>query len=242
MKAVSLIIVLALLAGCEKDNQWDCFTSYGEDMAETRNLEPFTEIYTDDKIDIIYRYSDSYSVDVHFGDKVIKHIETSVSNQSLKITNNAKCNWVRDLSKKPKVIVYAPAFSLLENHGVGDIVFEDTLHTEEFTYDQWHSNGSVVLILNVNLSRIIMNTGASDVLVTGFSDESRAYSSCSGKLDAAGLKSDVTLVNNSSIQDMKVHAGSYLFGKITKSGDIKYAGEPSAIDTDILGTGTVHPL
>lgn len=242
MRIVGFILFLALCLGCAKDNQWDCFTSYGDNTTELRTLTPFTGIYTDDKIDIVYRYSPNYVAEVSFGDKVIKHIETSVKSGSLRITNNAKCNWVRDLSKKPKVIVYAPTIELLENYGVGDIVFEDTVRTDHFTYDQWNSNGSVDLLLKVSVARIIINTGVSDIAVIGSADESRLYSASSGKIDASRLISDVTLVNNSSTQDIKVYTGSYLFGKITKSGYIRYAGNPVTIDRDITGTGSIVPL
>jgi hypothetical protein len=242
MKNTSLILFVLFCAGCAKENQWDCFTSFGDDTTELRTLTPFTGVYTDDKIDIVYRYSLSYSAEVSFGDKVIKHVETKVDGGSLQITNNAKCNWVRNLSKKPKVVIYAPSFDLLENHGVGNITFEDTLRTEHFTYDQWNSNGSVDLLIDASYARFIVNTGVSAVNVVGSADEIRIYSAGSGKFDSRRLIGGVTLVNNSSNQDIKVFTGSYLFGKITKSGDIKYLGSPSTIDSDITGTGVIVPL
>jgi hypothetical protein len=242
MKKVFAISAIFLVLGCEKENRWDCFTSFGEEVTEYRPMEPFSVLITDSDIDIEYRYSEEYGAEVTFGDNVIKHIETQWTSGELLLTNAAKCNWVRDLSKKPKIVVYAPNLEKLENRGVGDIVFRDTLFAEAFTYEQWNANGAVKLLLNGQVVRLLLNSGITETQVSGYTDEARIYSSCGSKIYAEGLESPLTLVNNSSTQPMQVYSDSYLFARIGNRGDIRYAGNPDQIDQDISGTGQVLPL
>ncbi len=242
MRQTVVILLSLLICGCAKENRWDCFKSYGDEVTETRSISAFDAVFIDQRVDFEYRYSDNYLVEVIFGENIIEHIKTKVEEGSLQITNDATCNWVRDLSKKPLVRVYAPRFSYMENRASGDIEFVDTLVTETFTYEQWESNGVTTLKLNNNLSQIIMHVGFTDVTVIGETDRAELYSAATGRLNARDLISPITLTNNSSIQDIQLFASEYLYGEINERGSIFYAGDPPEIDANVSGSGVLEPL
>ncbi len=238
-----LIFLLPLfLFSCAKENQGDCFKSYGDEITETRMIPEFNAIYTGDKIDIVYRQSTAFYVEVSFGENIIHHIKTEVVDGVLNLSNNARCNWVRDLSKKPEVVVYAPGFSLLENRGTGNIEFADALEWDKFVYDQWDSNGNVLLRLDVADAEIQMHTGSSRVEVRGIAGKALLYSACFGKLFASEFITPFAGVNNSSFQPMEVYSNGYLYGAIYARGDIRYAGNPTEIVSVIEGSGRLLPL
>ncbi len=239
---IKLIILSLIWMGCAKENQWDCTKSYGDEITEEREIPAFTGIFTSDRVDILYRYSAAYSLEVRFGENIIHHIKTEVVDGTLEISNDAKCNWVRDLTKIPEVTVYAPFFDAIENRGTGDITFVDTLMTDRFDYNQWESNGNVHFILKVNDAHIYMHTGNNRVDVFGLSNNANLYSACSGKMFAAELIAPITFVNNSSIQPMEIYSGEYLYGAIYSRGDILYKGQPAQIDSEIQGSGRIRPL
>ncbi len=237
-----LLIFALILMGCAKENRWDCTKSFGEDIVEVRQIPSFTEIYTIDRVDIIYRHSASYSLEVRFGENIIHHIKTDVVDGTLQISNDAKCNWVRDLTKTPEVTIFAPSFDAIENRGTGNIDFKDTLTTARFDYNQWDANGNVFFLLNVDEAHLNMHTGNCRVEVFGRAGNANLYSACSGRMFAADFTSPITFVNNSSIQPMEIYSSGYLYGAIYSRGDILYKGQPDQIDAEIQGSGEIRPL
>ncbi len=237
------ILSLLLLSSCEKDNRWDCVKSLGDNKTEVRSLPPFTALYTDDKIDITYRYAEDFAAEVTFGENILPHIETVVRNGALYITNNARCNWVRDLSVKPLIILYAPTFSYMENRGTGHITFEDTLHAETFLYEEWQANGEVQLLLKTTASAsIFKHTGSTALNVCGIAAQASIYNASTGKLNATCLQSNYVECNNSSIQDLQVYSSGYLFAIIYERGNVLYSGNPTQIEQVLVGTGRVKPV
>ncbi len=242
MRRVIIISLFLITAGCAKENRWDCFKSYGEKTTDSRVLGEFDSVFLESNLDVEYRYSTDFRVEVVFGDNIIEHIKTKVENRELKISNETTCNWVRDLSKRPLVKIYAPTLSYMENRCSGDITFVDTLRSDEFMYEQWECNGVANFLVKNELTAIIMHVGYCDVAVSGFTSQAELYSASVGRLRARNLISPVTLSNNSSIQDMELYAADYLYAEINLNGDIKYAGEPEVIDENISGEGKLSPL
>jgi hypothetical protein len=237
-----IIVILAnilLISGCAKDNRWDCFTGMGDMHTEVRELPAFDAIFTEDRIDFEYRYDSNYRIEVTFGENLLEHIHTEVVGNELRLGNDARCNWVRDLSKLPSVTLYAPHFSRFENRGNGEVVFKDTLRSSYFIYEEFEGNGDVSLLLHCDEVDIFQHTGRCRVLAKGQSDLVRMYSSGVGQLDGSALLSTSTLVNNSSFQDIRVNSSGYLFALITKQGDVCYTGSPTTLDINAEGSGQV---
>lgn len=241
-RSVYILFVGLLLLGCSKENRWDCFTSLGSIKSEFREVGEFHSIYISDRIDLEYRRSEDYRVEVIFGENILKHIKTDVSDGALTISNDARCNWVRDLSEHPLVRISAPSFDYFENRSTGDITFIDTLETVAFKYEQWESNGVAKLKVKNQETELVMHVGYCEIEIEGITELAQLYSAAVGKLKASKLQSPVTLANNAAIQEMRLFASEYLFAAINSSGDILYDGDPELIETDIVGSGSVSPL
>lgn len=242
MRKVLIIAIFLITAGCAKENRWDCFKSYGDKKTEQRFLGEFDSIFLKSNLDVEYHYSPEHRVEVVFGDNIIEHIKTEVENGELRLSNETTCNWVRDLSKRPLVKVYAPTLSYMENRCSGDITFVDTLRSGEFIYEQWECNGVANFLVENELTAIIMHVGYCDVTVSGNTGQAELYSAAAGRLRARNLISPITLSNNSSFQDLELYASEYLYAEINFGGDIKYAGAPQTIDENIKGSGKLAPF
>ncbi len=225
------------ITGCNKEDGWDCLKSFGDDVSEIRHPGNFDQIFLTGKVDLDYRYSDSCYVEVFFGENIIHHIETRLEGNSLYIANTAKCNWVRTLKKIPLVVVYAPTLSYLENTSSATITMHDTLISNDFLYEQRGSNGNVKLLLNTDSASIWAHTGYTGIIVSGRTNYAGLYNASVGILNASRLNSNITVVNNSSLQDLPCIANDYLFGEINLSGNILYWGDPENVDASINGSG-----
>lgn len=233
--------VILVVCGCTDHNEWDCLKSMGTETSEIRHTGNFEKVFMSDRINVSYRYSDTCYVEVKFGKNIIDRVKTRADNHILNISNTATCNWVRDLKKVPLVIIYAPSLMYISNASSANLMFEDTLTANDFWYEQYSSNGEVNLLLNNKKTRIYAHTGYSDIQVAGKTHHAGLYNASVGKMDATQLVADTAIVNNTSLQDLKCTATTYLFGEINLSGNILYRGNPTVVETSINGSGSVIP-
>lgn len=240
-RSLYIAIAILILSGCNKEEGWDCLKSYGDEITERRNLGKFDKVFVSDKINLDYRFSDSCYVEVSFGENIVHHIQTQVEGSSIYISNEATCNWVRSLKKIPLVTIYAPTLHYLYNTSSATLTMRDTLVSNDFLYEQRGSNGSAFLLVNTDSTTVLAHTGYTDIKVSGRTEFASLYNASVGKFDASLLNSNITLVNNSSLQDLPCVAEIYLFGEINLSGNILYSGHPELIDTNIYGSGRVMP-
>lgn len=236
-----IAIAIFMLCGCKKEESWDCLKSLGDETTEVRFPGNFNSIFISDKINLDYRFSDSCYVEVSFGENILHHIQTRVEGNSLYISNEATCNWVRSLKKIPLVTIYAPTLKYINNTSSATLTMRDTLVSNDFLYEQRGANGSANLLVNTDSTQVIAHTGYTAIRITGRTEFAGLYNASVGKLDASLLNSNITSVNNSSLQDLPCVAHHYLFGEINLSGNILYSGDPEHIDANIYGSGRLIP-
>lgn len=243
MKAIRIFIFfpVLLLWACSKDDG-GCFTSYGDTTSEMRFFDPFDAIYLEGRIDVEYRFDSVYRAEVVFGDKLIDQIKTDQWGSILYVSNDVRCNGLRDPGKVPIITIHAPRFNYMENKLAGDLTFRDTLRTSVFKYEQWQSNGEIALLLDTDTTRVFAHVGYTHISVVGRTDVAELYTGSSGPLDALHLIARIVMSNNSSVQDLTLYADEYLYGFIGRSGNIRYAGDPEVVETNLIGTGVVEPL
>lgn len=239
MRKIIWIFSVFLFFSCSEEKE--CFTGYGDTITETRDVEPFSAVYLSGRVDVDYRRASDYRIEVTFGDKIIQSIKTEVDAGILRVSNETTCNWLRDPGKFPKITLFAPDFVYLENRLSGDLTFRDTLLVESFKYEQWESNGEIKLLLHTDTARIYAHVGYTRLEVVGTTDRAEIYTGSSGPVLAHELRAQTVLSNNSSIQDLTVYSGEYLYGFIGRTGDILYSGDPATVEKTIVGTGEVKP-
>lgn len=230
-----------ILIGCARENREDCFTSTGSENTEVRVMPPFTSILAEDRVNITVRRDSAFYAEVIHGENMLQHVHTEVRDGELQIGYGARCNWVRDLGRRPLVVISAPSFARFENRGTGDINFADSLRTAHFTYEEYTANGKVNILLDTESAEILQHTGRTDLRISGRTESAGLYSAGQGKFDASELRARFANVNNSTFQDMRVRAAEYLYAFIGERGNICYFGDPDLIEREISGSGTVAP-
>lgn len=230
---------LMLLASCNRDTGWNCTRTLGNEITESRYIGHFTQLITYDRVDIAYRYADSCYVEVTYGKNMIGQIGTEREGHRLIISNNTTCNFIRNISVVPRVVIYAPTLSYIENHSAADITTLDTLRAAVFKYQQYAANGEVKLLLKTDTAKIYAHTGYTGITLIGSSFTAELYSASTGKFDASQFIAHQAYVNNTSIQDIRCVALDYLYAVIKRSGDIRYSGDPNLIETSLSGSGSL---
>ena len=94
-QAIGLIIIILFAISCSKMNPGDCFKNTGSVSTEVRVATPFYYLHMKNNVDVFLTYSQEYSIEVRAGKNIIQGIKTSIEGNTLSISNENTCNWIR---------------------------------------------------------------------------------------------------------------------------------------------------
>jgi hypothetical protein len=236
----SAIILLIILNGCDKEHAPDCLKRAGEMKSEDRTTGPFERIELRDYIQYDLVQSDGWHVEVEAPSNLLPGISTEVTDGRLLIRNRNTCNFVRSFRHRIHVRIHAPSFHHIENYATGDINVPAPLEDRYFRIENRNAAGLVTLRLDCDSADVLTHTGVCDVILRGTCDHIRLFGQGTGWMDASGLSAQTALVNNSSINFIRVRARDYLYAYTRFSGDIFSHGTPVQVEEKHEGSGTLH--
>jgi len=234
--------VVATLASCNREDSPDCFQSAGQTSAEYRDLADFSSVELNDYIQFELLDTNYYGVVITAPNNLINDIETEVIDGKLSVRNANRCNFVRSFKNRITVRICAPDFRDIQNYGTGNIISVNVLTGVLFSLDNRGAAGMQRLTINADTVNVSSHTGVSDAIIDGECEAAYLFCQGVGYIDARNLVANSAFVNNSSLNDVFVHAHDYLYGYIRFSGNIFYVGEPQAIDSLVEGAGAVQAL
>src|ERR1700748_1692479 len=97
-KRVLGILLITVLAGC-KAPVCDCFDSAGNPGSQVREVPFFTQIVTNDNVNVYISVGNPETVTIEGGGNLLSNIAANVSNGVLTLHNNNICNWLRSYKK-----------------------------------------------------------------------------------------------------------------------------------------------
>jgi hypothetical protein len=231
--AISYLLVIS----CNKENAPDCLKTSGKTDSEIRQTGPFNRIELRDYIHYELIDSAHTFVEIEGPENLIPKVRTDMDNGLLRISNANTCNFVRSFRHQITVRIYSPEFRNIQNYSTGNITSVNTLTGSSFQLDNRDAAGDITLRLAADTVRILSHTGVADTKVTGHCQTAHLFNQGIGRIDAAGLYSAYTFINNSSINDVHARAAQYLYALIECNGNIYCAGHPPHVDSDIEGNG-----
>jgi Putative auto-transporter adhesin, head GIN domain len=238
-RMMAALFCCALAASCNRENAPDCFQSAGTQETIQRDLDSFSSLELNDYIQYELLDTNYYGVLITAPGNLLSDIETIVADGVLKVENTNRCNFVRSFKNKITVRICAPDFIDIQNYATGDIVTIGSIQGSKFSIENRGAAGTQRLSLYADTVNVATHTGVCDAIVEGACTSVYLFNQGLGTIDSRDLVSRYAYVNNSSLNDVYVHASDYLFGYVQFSGSIFYLGNPSSIDTDIEGEGDV---
>ena len=234
---IHLLFALLIFSSCS--DMGDCFHGKGDSGIEERTLEPIRGIYLTSNINLIIHPNQSQlRMRVTGGSHLLENIETRAENGTLFIKNHNRCNWVRSFKSKITVEIWTDQLnSIYLENSTGDVIVDDSIHSDNFRLDCFGSMGSVSLLLNCPTATIALHNGPSDITVGGIASVQYNYNAGFGKVDCRNLVSQDIYINNKGTNNTWVNSHSLLEATIEHNGNIYYTGEPSTIKENIIGKG-----
>lgn len=226
-----------LLSSCSKDHLFDFTKSTGPVVSETRQCNSFSRLHLDDNVDIILHTDTTPFLKVTAGQNLLEGIITEVSENTLYVKNENRCNWVRSFKNRYTVEVGLAQPEMISYYGSGTVTCADTIRSDDFTFDCWNGSGSVDLLLDCGTVRLSIHNGRCDLRASGESGVTYLFLNDTGYLLTGDLRSGYCYVRNSGTGDILLNVEKELGVEIFYYGSVFYRGDPYRIDRNITGSG-----
>ncbi len=234
---ILLIILLLILWSCSKDNLFDCFKGVGRTVKDERNISHFNGIHLRSDLNLILIQDSTNKIIVEAGENMQDGIKTRFVNNMLDISNENKCNWVRDYDKPMNVYVHFRKLDSLYYSGSGDINCSNTWKNDSIKIIVFEGGGSINLSINTYKSQFNLRYGTVDLNISGISQVNFISSSGYGPVNCSALQSVFTYIHNASTNNCFVYTTFHLEAKISSVGDIYYKGNPQTVTENTTGSG-----
>ena len=185
----------------------------GEFAVENRDLPNFTELYLGIAADVTIISGQKSKCQISADDNLLPLILTECTGGALRIS--AKDNY--SSARKIAIKVETPLLTRAENNGSGNI------DLAEVTRDK------IELVIN----------GSGGITANGKVVELNATINGSGSVQAANLQADIVKIGIQGSGNVDVNSIDALTAEINGSGNIKYIGTPSKLNTRVRGSGTI---
>ena len=203
---------------------------------ETREVTGFQGVAVSGSIRVELSEGD-FAVKLRGDDNVLPLITTAVESQVLRIESE------ESFSSTAGVTAYIslPELHALHLEGSAEIVGQTLFQGEELKIA---NSGSGKLILQAQFERLRANSsGSGDIELTGSVGEQEISLSGSSEYRAGELecRGDTT-VNLTGSGDCTVQVGGALNVQVAGSGNVLYRGEPSSVNSNVSGSGSISKL
>jgi len=231
---------MLFLASCSKQNPGDCFKSTGTITIEKRDLGAFKYLHMMNNVDVYLAYSPTYSVEVRAGENVLPGIKTTISENTLSISNENTCNWIRSYEKPIEVYIGTPRLDSIVYEASGNLTSTNQFVADSIQLDVLEGAGSIDLWINMVRSRWNLHYGTVDLNVRGTSHISYLYSGGYGPADLRNLQTVFTYMTSNSTNNCFVWVTLDLEVHIENVGDVYYFGNPPTVSLYGIGTGQLY--
>lgn len=242
LNIILLIFIVSAFSSCKKKNIGDCFKSTGEITEQDREVGQFTKIIVHDNVNLVLENSESGILTVSAGENLLDKIITQKNGDTLVISNNNSCNWVRDFNIP--ITVYLPVSNLSEiaYRSIGDINCTDTIFSDTLYINVFEGAGTINILTNTYAIHTSLHYGTADIKLSGRCTLSYVYSAGWGRIDNRALISKQVYVGNISSNDIYLRAENTLAATIDGIGNIYYTGNPANISFNQIGSGQLIKL
>jgi hypothetical protein len=237
------VAVTLLFSMCAKENMCDCLKRTGDVATEIRAVDAFTEIFIEDKINVILSEDTSLSaeVTVEAGEHLIPLIKTEVVNGVLRIKNANKCDFTRRYDVPVNIYVRCDRnLRVITNKGTGLVSNSDTC-TVPYIDLNTISAGDIRLRMDAG-SIYTHQHSAGDVEVFGKAQEVIAYNTGNGFTIADQCETVYCWVFTRTTGKITLYPTGSLVSEIEGPGNVYYRGQPAQISSTLHSTGQLLPL
>ena len=245
MKTKTLITTLCLaffLTTASVNAQWwgsEKVKGNGNMVTKERKTGDYDVISVAGSFDVELVSGSEGNITINAEENLIKHIETEVKGDALKIKTEKGYNLHASRGKKILITVPFKNISKVSLAGSGDVFTKNSsIKASSFKASL---KGSGDIVLDVDAATVKGNLeGSGDLILRGSATDFECNVEGSGDIDAYNLIAKDVEASIAGSGDIRIHCdGGALKAHIAGSGDIKYKGNPDKEDTKVSGSGSI---
>ena len=246
MRYFAYILILFVLFGgasCKKTPApGDCFKTTGSVTKEERTITGFRNVVLKNNVNLFLKNGASNKLTVEAGKNLLEKIKTTVNEKGdLVISNENRCNWIRNYDTPVNVYLEYQSMDTLFYASIGDVLsFEgvDTLYFgNKFCVQIDEGAGALKMNLKAGFLRVVFNYGTCDIDFSGRASIVSVYSAAWGKIDLSKLACPKVWTINNSSNDMFLFSSEELEATTSALGNIYISGNPSVVSFNKQGEG-----
>lgn len=236
MRYFNIIIILLMLSSCGGEQKDDCITKLGKVVSEQRDVIPFDKLYVEDRIKVfLVQDSINYGrIELNGPSNLLNQIESTVTDNELRLINTNTCNFVRSFNYDINVYVYVKELTEIHLESIAEVVSNDTININ-FLNIFHPALSDINLILSGDEVFIRSRNSASTILRGNLRVLKGSIEEISN-LDAQYLVCEEVYIDTHSPLDCYINATKGMYLKILNSGNVFYINEPT--DYKILAEQT----
>ena len=243
MKKIIYICLSVLLFACDSENANDCFQKSGRIITEELNLPAFTKIKVNRDVELILKEGLTQKVIIETGENLLNDVKLSVVNERLEITEDNRCNFVRDYNIT-KVYVTSPNITeiisstqfKISSDGILNYPDLDVL-SEDFNDASIIAVGEVDLQLNSETLKVVANNLTTFKFEGTTENLDITFAAGDGKCNAANLIADNVSIYHRGTNKIIVNPQLELTGTLVSTGNLISKNHPPLVDVEALYTG-----
>lgn len=231
-----IFVVIIILSSCGKEG--GCLKSAGKETSIYRTLTSFDSIVAEDAFEIVLHQDSQYSATITGGENLIPNIGLTVSDNTLYLSNNNKCDWMKPRHNKIRLNISFATLRKMTVRSSCKIRTDNAISGEEFGMVLMDKVQDVDLQLDVNTFFYWNNPPCGgEMRLSGQCKNLKIWNWALIAIDAKNLEAQNVLVYSNSIGDISVKASEYLDCSIMHRGDVIYYGNPAQIVLHDEGEG-----
>ena len=232
MKYLTFLILVIIFAGCVNSK-----TGSGNIISNTRNVASFNVISASGSVNVTLQKGPQ-SVVVETDDNIMRYVETTVSDNTLKIRLK-NINNLRNATVN--VYVTAPVLKDIDASASAEIESKGSITSDSEIELKASSGSKIQMDLDAPSVKADASSGGS-VIVSGRTRNLTAKSSSGSNVNALSLKAENATANASSGGSVKVSASISVKAEASSGATVKYTGGATEVKKNESSGGSVSAL
>lgn len=236
-----VVWMVVVVTACNSPEAPWCLMTAGEQTQLISSYPDalFTALEMEDHLDVEVELWDSSAVEIQWSgpENILAHRKELVAENELILGWDDACEWARDLSLHPRVLIRLPRLPAMTLRGQGRFELTAMDSTQSMNIDAWAFAGEIRCQVDLDTCSIRLHAGVALTEISGQVNTLQGYSSGLSRLDAQSCDAKQAFINQSGHPVLSFQATDYAFVQIESSGDVVGMVEPVHWELRQLGSG-----
>jgi hypothetical protein len=227
--------VLCIFYSCNSEDASNCFQTAGTTIQQEFDVATFNKIIINERIELIIKQGVDQQVIVETGENLMNDIKVSIENNTLVLTNDNTCNFVRDYGNT-KIFVTSPNLISIRNSSElavrsdGILTYPTLLIVADDFESDYLNVGDFYLTLN-NTTLNVTSNGISNFYIDGQTTNlTVGFFAGDSRFEGENLIASNVNITHKSSNDMLVNPQVSISGDIYSLGDVITFNNPATVD------------